>query len=365
MSKRSPYPRLFIHADNVHSGGGAILLKSIIESKSAIQSHLQLDARMEIGNVQPTQEVKRVLPTILERLKSQYWLSRNVGLNDTVLFFGNLPPLFRLRGRVLVFVQNRYIIDELPLKNFPLKIKLRLMFERIWFRSRSRLVSEFIVQTPSMAVTLKALLRKINVIDAYLPIVKILPLVGYMPERSVDPKHSESTIPKTYDFIYPASGEPHKNHQALIDAFILLAKEEIFPSLALTVDQAIYPAVYLSCKKAKKEFGVNIVNLGFLEHQQLTALYGESSSLIYPSLYESFGIPLIEAKQMGLPIIASELDYVRDSVGPDQTFDPRSAISIARAIKRHLSIEFSSNKLLDGETFLQELISKTNSPVGL
>ena len=70
--------------------------------------------------------------------------------------------------------------------------------------------------------------------------------------------------------------------------------------------------------------------------------------------------PLIEAKQAGLPILASELDYVRDVLDPDQTFDPNSDISIARAVKRYLGIAEEPLPLQDANGFLDYILSKRN-----
>jgi glycosyltransferase involved in cell wall biosynthesis len=79
---------------------------------------------------------------------------------------------------------------------------------------------------------------------------------------------------------------------------------------------------------------LQIQNLGTIDAAAMAAAYVRTDALIYPSLLESFGLPLIEASVAGVPIIAAELDYVRDVVSPVQTFDPASAISIARAVKR-------------------------------
>ena len=69
--------------------------------------------------------------------------------------------------------------------------------------------------------------------------------------------------------------------------------------------------------------------------------------------FESFGLPLLEAKFLGLPILASELDYVRDVVEPTETFDPESPVSISRAVQRFLKISQSSKvKMLSTPEFL-------------
>jgi hypothetical protein len=66
---------------------------------------------------------------------------------------------------------------------------------------------------------------------------------------------------------------------------------------------------------------------------------------------------LLEAKQAGLSIVAAELDYVRDSINPDQSFDPNSAVSIARAIKRSLGVIEEPAAVLNADEFLSKITS--------
>ena len=68
---------------------------------------------------------------------------------------------------------------------------------------------------------------------------------------------------------------------------------------------------------------------------------------------------MIEARQAGLPVLASELDYVRDVLDPEQTFNPESPLSIARAVKRFLGLNESSLPLLDATLFLKNITGMT------
>ena len=79
---------------------------------------------------------------------------------------------------------------------------------------------------------------------------------------------------------------------------------------------------------------------------------------IYPSTLESFGLPLLEARAAGLPIITGELDYVRDIVDPDETFDPNSPLSMARAVKRFLGRPERRLPADDAERFLERLLAR-------
>ena len=89
-------------------------------------------------------------------------------------------------------------------------------------------------------------------------------------------------------------------------------------------------------------------------------MYPKSKAIIFTSNYESFGIPLIEAKYFDLPVLAGELDYVRDLIDPIQTFDPNSSISIYRAVKRFLNLSLYRTPILTPKQFVGEIFLKDN-----
>ncbi|NLR75011.1 glycosyltransferase family 4 protein [Leeia sp. IMCC25680] len=342
--------RLFIHATNVHQGGGRALLLSLIKAtEGRWETIFCLDERMELPSDFPFNQVHRVKPSVVQRFRAELWLKRNVKAGDMVLCFGNLPPLFRLPCHVTVFLQNRYLVDNVDLGSFPLKTRLRLQAERLWFASKMSNVDEFIVQTPSMQRLLKARTR------ADVQVRPFMEQHETYRRAQLEPDASRKTA---FDFLYVASGEPHKNHRTLIEAWCLLAQQGLFPSLRLTLDTSDFPQLcnWLEAKVAKH--ALHIETLGKLSHEKVLECYGEVGALIFPSTFESFGLPLIEARQAGLPILASELDYVRDVVDPEQTFDPLSAISIARAVKRHLQQEENPLPLLGATAFLDHVVER-------
>ena len=161
---------------------------------------------------------------------------------------------------------------------------------------------------------------------------------------------------RKFDFVYVASGEAHKNHGNLLEAWRLLADEGLKPALALTVNPDAFPVLARKIAGYAQEYGLDIVNLGQLPTMDIPALYQSSSALIFPSQVESFGLPLIEATQLGLPVLASELDYVRDVVQPAETFDPNSPVSIARAVRRFLGNAEPVVQIRAAEEFLAEVL---------
>ena len=92
--------------------------------------------------------------------------------------------------------------------------------------------------------------------------------------------------------------------------------------------------------------------------EEINDLYSVSRALIFPSLNESFGLPLLEAQYLGIPIIASELDYVREVVDPIETFNPQSANSIATAVKRFIGVAKRRKNTLAIDHFIDFLMSR-------
>ncbi|MCC8467392.1 MAG: glycosyltransferase [Rickettsia endosymbiont of Eriopis connexa] len=105
-----------------------------------------------------------------------------------------------------------------------------------------------------------------------------------------------------------------------------------------------------------QKYQLNIVNLGEMSSNEVLDLYTQVSALIYPSKSESLGLPLIEATEYKIPIIASELDYVRDIANPKETFDPNSSVSIVRSVRRFLSNNESPIIINSAEEFLKKVI---------
>ena len=339
---------LVIHAPNVHVGGGLVLLAAILDAlDGSVPVSLLVHKRLSVPKRLPENvSIYRINPTLLSRFWCEWRLRGMVGSGDIVLCFGNLPPIFRLRGNVLLFLQNRYLVEPRSLKGFPFFHRLRITLERLWFRWGKRNVTHFIVQTPSMQRTVRQILGMPSTVLPFSKDPKSYTRVIYTPCDTMKVKKS---------FLYVASGEPHKNHRNLMEAWALLAMKEIRPGLYLTLDKNRFSDLCGWIEDKIKKLDLNVTNLGSISAHDLEGVYKESLALIYPSDFESLGLPLIEARCAGLPILASERDYVRDAVDPEATFDPGSPVSIARAVKRFLGIPEKPLPLLDAREFLSKV----------
>ena len=139
------------------------------------------------------------------------------------------------------------------------------------------------------------------------------------------------------DFVlYPANFWPHKNHQTLLHGFSLFRAShgESSLRLVLTGAQRPDPAPAL---EAIRRLGLEgwVRYLGFVDRRQLAALYRGGRALVFPSLFEGFGMPLLEAMTEGLPVFASRLDAHREVAGDAAVyFEPRSPEAIGDVFQR-------------------------------
>jgi glycosyltransferase involved in cell wall biosynthesis len=338
---------LVIHAPNVHVGGGLVLLAAILDAlDGSVPVSLLLHKRLSVPKRFPENiSVCRINPTLLSRFWCEWRLRGMVSSGDIVLCFGNLPPLFKLRGKVFLFVQNRYLIEKRSLSGFPISARIRILIERFWFAWKKKNVNHILVQTPSMQ---RSIMTVWGEASSVLPFSR--DSSGY--ERANSGKLAGKVL---YDFLYVASGEPHKNHRNLVEAWILLSEEGIRPKLVLTLEESKFPDLCVWIETRKRNCNLNIENRGNIAREDLQELYYQTNALIYPSDFESLGLPLIEARSAGLSILASERDYVRDMVDPEETFDPNSPVSIARAVKRFLRIPERSLPVMNARDYLAKL----------
>jgi glycosyltransferase involved in cell wall biosynthesis len=343
--------RLILQAANVHHGGGAVLLRELLIAASTFPGPTVafLDSRATLpADVANRIEVRRVPPRVISRLRGEWQLARTANAEDVVVCLGNLPPLFRCRGRVVVMIQNRYAVESVKLPGLSLRVRTRTWIERHWLRRFARHVNIFLVQTPLM----RELLRDRLGADADIRCIAFATRANTV-ARQQSISVNETTRP--VDFVYVASGEAHKNHANLIAAWRLLAQEGLFPSLCVTLAPHQYPTLCDDIDHQCARYGLRINNVGTVSHAEVGALYSRARALIFPSLFESLGLPLIEARQAGLAIVAAERDYVRELIDPEASFDPESPRSIASAVRRFLGIKAPPFELVDAAMVLRSI----------
>ena len=145
---------------------------------------------------------------------------------------------------------------------------------------------------------------------------------------------SKYGLPSEYIY-YPANPWPHKNHARLIAA-IRLYRQRLGEPPKLVLSGRLRNEVR-DVQSLAVAAGVEdcIIDLGFVPSEDLPGLYTGAMALIFPSLFEGFGIPLLEAMAYGCPVAAANATAIPECVGEAAIlFDPFSPDAIATAIHR-------------------------------
>jgi glycosyltransferase involved in cell wall biosynthesis len=127
--------------------------------------------------------------------------------------------------------------------------------------------------------------------------------------------------------LYPANRWRHKNHERLFNAFTLMRRER--PELRLVLTGRGH-------ERKPVPDGVDV--RGFVPGDELVELYRRAGALVFPSLYEGFGQPPLEAMACGCPVAVSNTTSLPEVCGDAaEYFDPESPEEIAAATLRALA----------------------------
>ncbi len=148
--------------------------------------------------------------------------------------------------------------------------------------------------------------------------------------------------------IYPANFWKHKNHEMLLTAFGMACREGLAADVKLVCTGA--PGArqeWLMSAARAMSLGDRVLFPGFLPNAELAALMGNCSGMVFPSLYEGFGLPVIEAMAAGVPVACSNVTSLPE-VAADAAilFDPRIPTQIAQAMVALLEDETLRSRLI-------------------
>lgn len=156
---------------------------------------------------------------------------------------------------------------------------------------------------------------------------------------------------KKYDltrgYLYTGGGlEKRKNIDGLIRAYKLLLEKSADKKIPdLVISGKLIPELaplVLDVESLVKELGIEnkVKPLGFVSQHDLPAIYKNALVFIYPSLYEGFGLPPLEAMNQGTPVLSSDRASLREVLGEDGSFfDPENIEELVNKIKEFLNNE--------------------------
>jgi glycosyltransferase involved in cell wall biosynthesis len=142
---------------------------------------------------------------------------------------------------------------------------------------------------------------------------------------------------------------PGKNHVRLLEAFARLRRERALPHRLVLAGGRWSGAEAIDAKVTELGLEQAVVFPGFVPSELLPALYRGAELFVFPSLFEGFGIPVLEAMASGTPVCAADCSSIPEVVGDaGLLFDPASADAIA----------VSMGRLLDDADLRRQLVER-------
>lgn len=162
---------------------------------------------------------------------------------------------------------------------------------------------------------------------------------GFSPQFSIQDNHeilesvrSRYGLHKPFMY-YPAATWPHKNHKRLLAALKILKDRYGFDGQLVLSGIAVQANDQVLEEIGRLGLQGDVVVLGYLPHEDLPCLYNLARLMVFPSLYEGFGIPLVEAMACGCPVACSNVTSIPEVVGDAAlTFAPDSVEDMALQI---------------------------------
>jgi glycosyltransferase involved in cell wall biosynthesis len=138
--------------------------------------------------------------------------------------------------------------------------------------------------------------------------------------------------------LYAGNIKPHKNLERLLEAFFRVRKRGLTDIRLLIIGDEISKYAVLRRTVHRHNLHKHVRFLGFVPDATLAVLYRLASAFVFPSLYEGFGLPPLEAMASGTPVVTSNVSSLPEVVGDAAVLiDPYDADAIADGIHRVLT----------------------------
>jgi glycosyltransferase involved in cell wall biosynthesis len=307
-----------LNATSLHKDGGFRVLQIF---KKLNFNSIYLDTRL----------TSSFIPSFIYKLYLDFFFLFQVKENTKILYLSGTPPIVPINAFIFCCFQNENIFYNK--KNFFFEwFFSKDVFRYFFFIIFKKNVDLWIVFSPHA----KTILLKKSIPEYKIKMINIFNNI----------KNKKKKYKKKYDFIYPAALMAHKNHRNLINALIILSKKNIYPKILLTLNSN--ETKISGILQLIRKFKLNIKFKHFT-YSKMNYAYNSSHALIYPSLRETIGLPLLEAAYNNLTILASNKQFATQFITPDILFEPTNPNDIAKKIKFFLD---RKNK------FLSKLITK-------
>ncbi len=273
------------------------------------------------------------------RLLGQHWLARRTlarpwSQGKVVHFMSHLDAPCRVGPRTVITVHD-LIIQKLARRFQGKKSRLRFKTER-WLETRSLYQAARIIANSER--TKRDLVELLDLAPESITVTHLAPAPGLAP--CPDPEKQRAVLrrlglaPERPFFLYLGGVDQRKDLGTLLAALVRLREQGLVHELVLA--GRLEPnSAGLELEREIKRLGLadSVHLVGFIAENDLPALFGACLAFVYPTLYEGFGLPPLEAMACGAPVVASRVASLPEVVGPAGLLvEPGRVQDMARAL---------------------------------
>lgn len=308
-----------IIAVNIKTGGGKNLLfeliNQVIKTNTDVVFHLDLSLKQNLSEMKILDKCSFVFyKGLMHKLKLF------LKIPPRAHYFGNIPPFSIGKKKYTLYFQNyNYLLSF----KYLIKHKLfKLLLQKIYLQI-------FISNSSNVFVQTRLVADKFEKVFGFKP--SVLPFFSNISSNN-------AVLAKRYDFIYPALSTPNKNH---IFLFKSLKELDVVTSKKIKVVLTITDDLLrnLTTEINYKFNNIEIINFGEVSQSKIFELMMQSKVLVFTSKFESFGLPLIEAFQLGLPIISPKIAYADEIISTKYSFEADKHFHLTEMLQQTIESE--------------------------
>jgi len=338
--------RVLIHALGAASPGAVRYFEGFLPALDAISGddYFEIYLRRSIANSlkvrSPRNLAIRALPDWLSRLMMVRMLVDIVAIPllakvrafDLVVTLANFGPVWTASPHVVFQRNATYYSPEYLTRVRGFTWAVTMLRQRLTVAAMLR-ASLVITPSRAMADLIRRQCREV----ANVPF-EVLPHAVDLHEFAGRVDQPLRTPGDPFTFVCPTKPEVYKGLEILLEATQLLLKSDRNFRVVVTTQEVGWPPETARViATARLRGGLEHVQfVGAKSHSEMADLYRSVDAMIYPSLCESFGFPLVEAMATGTPIVAGDLDVNREICGDAALYyaakDPESCAAAMRQL---------------------------------
>ncbi|KEF39754.1 glycosyltransferase [Schinkia azotoformans MEV2011] len=283
-------------------------------------------------NLKRKLRVKHIQLHVVGKLTGHLWEQIELpfyAANGLLVNLGNTAPILK-RNQVVA-------IHDAAVKRHPEAFSF-------WFRNLYNVLFHILTRTSKLIIT-NSNFSKSELIGCF-RVKESKIRVSYLGCEHIERIEKNDNIIKTYGLQYKryilavSSMNPLKNFQLIQTAIHLLQDFNIYVVIAGMENSRIFEDSYL-------EPNNRMIYVGYVNEQELRSLYENATCFVYPSKYEGFGLPPLEAMSMGCPVILSTAASLPEVYGESVLYcDPNDSYSLVKQLIKIYSDENLKKQLI-------------------